>query len=714
MTPLFVEARADVRLLSNLALLLVGLAITAYIRNLKETEELTIETGSLLLTVSKRDGSWRVLHKPAGITWSSREGELCRLELRNRRTGEVRTFVVNSFKEVVKRGDSIVLTYSPVEGVEVEFTIKALDDETISLSYSVVGTSSEWILERVRILDEAPRVDEGYAVIPKGMGYAVLPGADVKLESPATYTPGYYMRFLGLVRGTRVVGRGRSAVVITWSSPDVGISLHSKKVEGRYVLAPSLTLSRGAREVRLHFILNGGFVEIAKYYRSVVKREGLLVPLTAKMKGELLRELVGSVHVMIPCKFALSKEAPESAIKFYRSLGIPIDRGESVVYWRFEEIPRVAEHLKEVTKVDRVYFNIFGWMHGGHDMYYPDYLPADEELGGNTGLSQACNKLSQLGYLFSLYVNPILHFESAPSANLSEAVMLPDGRRHVINYWAGGRGYIVCPRQIMKYLRRVLPRIKDLFSPNVGYIDYMMAVPLPECHDPSHPCTREEAIECFREVMKYFNSMFGVVGAEMPYEFATPYLHIYFGWLTFYRMKGVVPIPITELVYRECGIFWTWMGNLVSAYKPKELIPRRESLVDFVSVGRPACIYIPPHLYYEAEREGAYRVDNMYARGDNGWGEGLCPTDRLIKNAYEVTSPLSEITFDDEMVDYEFLTPDYRVHKTVFSDGTVVVTNCREGGADFNYNGVIIPPQGFLVESPTFIAFCAKSYNGVN
>jgi hypothetical protein len=41
-----------------------------------------------------------------------------------------------------------------------------------------------------------------------------------------------------------------------------------------------------------------------------------------------------------------------------------------------------------------------------------------------------------------------------------------------------------------------------------------------------------------------------------------------------------------------------------------------------------------------------------------------------------------------------------------------VVVNLGE--ADFDYHGTVLPQYGLLIESPTFLAFCAKRFNGVD
>jgi hypothetical protein len=99
----------------------------------------------------------------------------------------------------------------------------------------------------------------------------------------------------------------------------------------------------------------------------------------------------------------------------------------------------------------------------------------------------------------------------------------------------------------------------------------------------------------------------------------------------------------------------------------------------------------------------------LWSRGDDGWGKHLCVTDRVIKNVWEVLSPLNLMTAEMPLADHEFLTEDRLVQRTRFGD--VVITVAYERPAEIDDHTV--PPYGFVVESPWFIAFCATRYNGI-
>ena len=100
----------------------------------------------------------------------------------------------------------------------------------------------------------------------------------------------------------------------------------------------------------------------------------------------------------------------------------------------------------------------------------------------------------------------------------------------------------------------------------------------------------------------------------------------------------------------------------------------------------------------------------LWSRGDGGWGEKLCPEDRVIKNTWEVLSPLNTITAQRPLSSHEFLTPDRLVQRTRFGDLTITVAYQKSAriGDD------VVPANGFIVESPGYVAFCATRYEGLD
>jgi hypothetical protein len=109
----------------------------------------------------------------------------------------------------------------------------------------------------------------------------------------------------------------------------------------------------------------------------------------------------------------------------------------------------------------------------------------------------------------------------------------------------------------------------------------------------------------------------------------------------------------------------------------------------------------------------------VFTRAERGWAEGLHLFDRFVKNTYEVLSPLNELTAQMLLTQHRFLTPDYTVQHTVFGEGpNRVEVTVNMSSQDYHCRAKIggevnLPSKGFLIESPTFAAFYARTWNGV-
>jgi hypothetical protein len=100
-----------------------------------------------------------------------------------------------------------------------------------------------------------------------------------------------------------------------------------------------------------------------------------------------------------------------------------------------------------------------------------------------------------------------------------------------------------------------------------------------------------------------------------------------------------------------------------------------------------------------------------FARADGGWAAGMLPIDRVIKNTWELLSPLDRITADRTMDSYEVLDALGEVERTTFGDVQVVI---NRGDVPFEQNGTVLGRHGVLIEGPTFVAFHALRHAGID
>ena len=110
----------------------------------------------------------------------------------------------------------------------------------------------------------------------------------------------------------------------------------------------------------------------------------------------------------------------------------------------------------------------------------------------------------------------------------------------------------------------------------------------------------------------------------------------------------------------------------------------------------------------------------VFTRTDNGWAEGLHPTDVFLKNTHEVLGPLHAATAFHRLTRLQFLTPTGSLRRATYGtgrDATTVVVNYGESDAEVTTKAggtVVLPPWGFVVEAPRFIAFYTRRWAGVD
>ena len=133
-----------------------------------------------------------------------------------------------------------------------------------------------------------------------------------------------------------------------------------------------------------------------------------------------------------------------------------------------------------------------------------------------------------------------------------------------------------------------------------------------------------------------------------------------------------------------------------------------------VEINKDDIKFLPPKNVAEKEETDM----SVFCNAENGWAEEMNYFDIFLKNTHEILSPLNEITAKMIITDFAYLSPDFKITQTIFGQNEVIAVVNRSN-KDFEYickdgSTVLLPPLGFVIESPDFIAFHAKSWNGVN
>ncbi len=673
-----------------------------------QSDAVKLQSETVSLSVSKLTGAWTLLDKRTDVIWKSNPQRFGKITLKRE---ESQTLPL--IPDYVKcEGNAVSMAFHPGDGVALMATMTLLDDdETIEISCSG-HSEADTKIEGVKLLDDALSItaeDSGYLLVPVRLGLLIPSDSGVEFTHRfGTYDyEGCHAEMLGAVK------RG-SALLLTWHEPYITAEVKSVLDDEGQELTASLFLRKTANSFKLRPLGTGDINTIAEAYRDIARRKGYLVTWDEKLKTRpQAAKLFGAINFKLWTTLA-------------RQIDEDLNEVSVNVNWTFDEAKKIAEHLKNDLKLDRVLFILGGWLHKGYDCQHPDILPAAPECGGDEGLADCVRRVQELGYVFSLHDNYQDMYRDAPSWDEDYIMKQPDGSLRKGGLWLGGRAYLTCSKKAVELAQRPqnLPAVKKLFSPDIYFIDTTYAAGLCECFDENHPLTKWDDMHWKSEISDYARDVFGLFGSECGREWAVPHCD-WFEGLTgvsgrYYhnldpaKFGGTV-VPLFEMVYRD--------GIAMHGKYGYNFAEAAEYVLHHVSIGRTLHYHsIGHHLYWqdapteELPFPGEGLDKACFARAHNGWAEGFCLTDRFVKNTSEILSPLNEITSQTRLTRIDFLTPDRRVRCTQFGGDVTVTVNGSE--SNFTVSSkiggkVALPPFGFLVESPTFIALHALTWGAV-
>jgi hypothetical protein len=451
-------------------------------------------------------------------------------------------------------------------------------------------------VDHVRLLEDALWVtpaENGAVAVPVREGLLIPARADKKVRhSFDTYTyEGCHMQMMGLLKAG-------AAALVTWDDCYVRPEVATVEADGGPALGLSMALSKTARAIRLTFLGKGDYNTVAAAYRDVARARGLVVTWDEKLKGHADRErYFGAVNYKLWSMLT-------------RRMNDESTKEESVkVNWTFEQAAQISEHLKNDLKLDRVLFTMGGWIHRGYDNQHPDILPAAPECGGDAAFADACRRIRECGYVLSLHDNYQDIYRDSPSWDEKYIMKRPDGGLSAGGKWAGGRAYLTCAKTALELAKRPqnLPAVRKLSGADSYFIDTTYAAGLQECFDKDHPLTRADDMRWKRALSDYAREVFGSFGSECGREWAVPHADFFEGMTGvsggYYHNKGLldslgaVPVPLFEMVFRDCIALYGKYGYDIYKAAPYVL--------DHVLIGRPLNIHsVPQGLYWQDWKGG--------------------------------------------------------------------------------------------------------------
>ena len=646
----------------------------------------TLENRALRVDLQSSDASFKLTDKSTGVVWAVGPPQVV---LDDRRGQPVR--VVGGITQTDE-----ALTYHSDFGLD--FRLRLVPDPP-AVEYSVAGafqSPNRATIREVRLFQDSLPIgpgDENYYAVPHRMGIWLRAEGEKRPSRRLGYSNGCSMAMMGAVQ------KG-SALLVSWDSPEAFL-LVDHAVQPRPRLSAGIAFQESGRAVQLQPLGRGGYVEIARAYREIARQRGLLKTLAEKIKDNpAVEKLLGAADFK---PFVFERLKPKT----------PWNRTDKEIVrvgYSFDEAARLAEHWKQDLGIDRSLLVLAGWVNKGYDNQHPDILPAAAELGGNPGLADCSRRVKAQGWLFGLHDNYQDLYREAPSWSEDLVVKNRDGSLAAGGVWAGGQAYFICARKSLELIARPqnLSGVRGICAPDVYFIDTVFASPPRPCYDPKHPETRADDIRNKQVLCDLVRRQGILFGSEEGFEWGVAHADYFEGILSHKKQshanRAETVIPLFELVYGDAIPMYTHQSDRLAADNP-------DHVLDCILYAEMPVYHFGNRNYWVGSRPTNQRLASaadarfVFARGSR-FGR----IDQFIKNTYEVLSPLNRVTGLLPMTDHRFLTADHLVESTRFGDNVQIVVNYSS--ADYKTPNALLPPHGFVIESPTFVACYARSLRG--
>ncbi len=476
-------------------------------------------------------------------------------------------------------------------------------------------------------------------------------------DFPAKVLPSYAnlgldMPWAGVVDGKK----GDGMMVLIETPADAAVILRPDSRE-RYWLQPrwSAAMQRWAypRRVSYRFSPTGGYVALAKMYRTYARENGLLKTLAEKAADRpKVAWLKGAAVVWGSEGLKFAREARAAGVR--RGIIYGPDDGPSPAA---EDIQAMTGLGFLVSEIDNLYECEEGETGYGHDRM--------EEAGIRTA-------------------------EGKPFAG-----------------W-DGQGFVRSPSLGLRAARAYMPSLLEQHPFTARFLDESPTTDLLEDYHPNHRLDRRQDIAYRVELFRYFSKELGLVLAgEHGKAWNVPFLDYTEGMMSgpFWWKEGnkpghlVVPrdraymppdfakydsytvrIPLWELVFHDClATTWYWGDSSGWFYATQPDVSDRKDLSNI--------LYGTMPLLW-ADKKGY------------GWNRNRA---RFLETVRNVCNFHERVAFE-EMLTHEYLSEDRAVQRTRFSGGGVAVVNY--GNEPRTYKDgertLLLAPLGFYASAPGF------------
>src|SRR5258705_4096665 len=359
--------------------------------------------------------------------------------------------------------------------------------------------------------------------------------------------------------------KGKSAMMVIVETPDDAAYQFSHPAGGPTVIGPRWRSQLGRfgylRTVRMCFIANGNYVDLAKRYRRYVQVHGLFVSLKEKItRTPAINDLIGIPQTRVSILRNLKPESDRYDTK---------DQSKNYSLTTFDERARQLRDLK-AKGLDRVLVYVSGWPHLGYDRQHPDSLPPPEQAGGWEGMKRLVDTCRELGYHVIFHDQYRDYYLDAPSYDQQFAVHEEDtalpprqfpgsrfgdskqGQIPLMRHWDGGPQAYLNARFQLGHLLKNYQLLFDHGIKTQGiYIDVVGYVPPDEDFNPEHPTTHTDAMRGQIAMLNWARLNLGIVSTEAGSDWVIPYVDVI-------NQSGggskAILVPLYSLVYHDAVI----------------------------------------------------------------------------------------------------------------------------------------------------------------
>ncbi|MEN1680514.1 MAG: glycoside hydrolase [Planctomycetota bacterium] len=452
-------------------------------------------------------------------------------------------------------------------------------------------------------------------------------------------------------------GRGDGVMTVIDTPADAEVSLIAD-AEGRHWPQPRWMASMDRfgyeRSCTMHFFDGGGYVALAKRYREVARKAGLLKTLEEK-----------------------ARDKPELA----RIKGAPL-------LWA----GRDAKEQMEVAAA----------------------LGVRRGVVNNCTKRHKVEWLTERGYLVGRYDSYTDIFEGPVDFQRDDidktAVRLRPGLGPM-NGWQFEDGRQMAWRSSafwMQAARSYVPRHLAKSGHNSRFVDVAVAATPTEDWAPEHTFDRRQDLAQRREVFTYLNELGLPLGTEHGNDWAADLVDWHegslsgpFWWSSWpaghlkaptreqlsdnylkFGMGYAHRVPLWQLVYHDCLVSsWYWGENAGMLYHAAPELADRKDLFTLLYGGTPLLWIDSPDRGY-------------------GWPKNQR---RWLKTHHDTCKFFEEVAFA-ELTDHQFLSDDRALQRSSFSGGAEVTVNFSDEPRQLSdKSGVELAPLGYLATAPGFV-----------